>query len=766
MPMPRRIAAATCCLLLLLLLGACATKPSDEAATGTRTVPNRGVTSPPAPNALAAPTAEQANADAAERARLYKGSGVLVRGQLPGGGLPAGATVPPGGSGVVLNFEGADLREVIRNILGDILTESYTIDPAVGGQVTIRTTSGIPREALAPTLEMLLRMNGASMVKEGTLFKIVPQAAAVRGNVTPQLGTSNRALPTGFSVQIVPLRYVGVREMMRLLEPFARDAQAVRFDELRNLLILSGTERELRYLLDAIDMFDIDWMAGMSAGVFVLQSADVKTVVAELDKVLGDKATSPLAGILRIVPIERMNALLVITPQPAYLEEARKWITRLDQGGGGDSPRFYVFSLQNQRAEKLGPLLQQAFTGRAPPASAATTPTVAPGTPAGTIVSPPQFQAQPANMQATPAIVVNNDTRNTTTAAATGTAQGAAAGRAGDGLGVVRNLQVVADKDNNTLLIVATPLEYTVIEAALKKLDVPARQVMMDVTIAEVSLKDEIDFGIDWLFKGGAPSGRGSGGLIVGKGSVPTNPAIPGTSVTGGTTTNPVLALAQGFTYIINNANFPGGVQAVLRLMDTYGNTKVVANPRLAALDNQKATIKSGDRIPVNQQSNVGGVNNNVITTTSQYIDTGVLLQVTPHINQGGLVTLDVQAEVSNPGNVANVGDAPPINTRSVQTIVSVQSGQTMVMGGLIGENKSTASAGLPWLSRIPFVGGLFGQQALTNNRTELVMFITPYVLENELDLKGVMDDLRKKMDWMDDILPPPRPRPMGQGPQ
>ena len=326
----------------------------------------------------------------------------------------------------------------------------------------------------------------------------------------------------------------------------------------------------------------------------------------------------------------------------------------------------------------------------------------------------------------------------------------------------MRNLQVVADKDNNTLLIVATPLEYTVIEAALKKLDVPSRQVMMDVTIAEVSLKDEIDFGIDWLFKGGAPSGRGAGGLIVTKGSVPGNPgAITGggtTTGTGGTTgTNPILALAQGFTYIINNANFPGGVQAVLRLLDTYGNTKVVANPRLAALDNQKATIKAGDRIPVNQQTAVGGTTNGFVTTTSQYIDTGVLLQVTPHMNSGGLVTLEVQAEVSNPGIPANPGDAPPINTRSVQTIVSVQSGQTMVMGGLIGENKGTASAGLPFLSRIPWLGALFGQQALTNNRTELVMFITPVVLETELDLKAVMDDLRKKMDWLDDLLPAPK---------
>ena len=184
----------------------------------------------------------------------------------------------------MLNFEGADLREVVRNILGDILNENYTIDPAVGGTVTIRTSSGIPRDALPATLETLLRANGATMIKSGGLYMVVPQAAAVRGNVTPQLGNSSRALPPGFSVQIVPLRYVGVREMLRILEPFAKDAQAVRPDELRNMLILSGTERELRHLMDTIDMFDIDWMAGMSAGVFTLQNSDVKPVMTELEK--------------------------------------------------------------------------------------------------------------------------------------------------------------------------------------------------------------------------------------------------------------------------------------------------------------------------------------------------------------------------------------------------------------------------------------------------------------------------------------------------
>jgi general secretion pathway protein D len=218
-----------------------------------------------------------------------------------------------------------------------------------------------------------------------------------------------------------------------------------------------------------------------------------------------------------------------------------------------------------------------------------------------------------------------------------------------------------------------------------------------------------------------------------------------------------VLGLAQGFTYIINNTNFPGGVQAVLRLLDTYGDTKVIANPHLAALDNQKATIKAGDRIPICAQTFVGtGTGtaiNNTVSTTSQYIDTGVLLQVTPRINAGGLVTLDVQIEVSIPGPLPTDcnGLAPTINTRSLQSILNVQSGQTMVMGGLIAENKQNSSEGLPLLSRIPILGGLFGQQTLTNNRIELVMFITPRVVENEVDLKSVVDDLRRRMENIDD---------------
>jgi general secretion pathway protein D len=221
-------------------------------------------------------------------------------------------------------------------------------------------------------------------------------------------------------------------------------------------------------------------------------------------------------------------------------------VARLDQPGHGDGPRFYVYNLQNSRAEKLAPLLQQAFSGRAQAPAPAAPPTVAPGTPAGQIVSPPPFQAQPSVIQ--PQVVIQDQRPPATPA---GGATGAAAGT-----GIVRNIQVVADKDNNTLLIVATPPEYTVIETAVKKMDVPSRQVMIEVTMANVTLDDTLEFGVEWLFKGGAPSGRGTGGLFTRSG--PFNPAVPTATPTTGSTGNAALALAQGFTYIINNANSRG----------------------------------------------------------------------------------------------------------------------------------------------------------------------------------------------------------------
>ena len=223
-----------------------------------------------------------------------------------------------------------------------------------------------------------------------------------------------------------------------------------------------------------------------------------------------------------------------------------------------------------------------------------------------------------------------------------------------------------------------------------------------------------------------------------------------------------LAARVPGFNYLLSGL-FPGGTQAALSLLGTAGNTKIVANPHVAALDNQKSTIKVGDRIPISQQTIVGGTTN-AVTTTSQYIDTGVLVAVTPRINAGGLVTLDIQAEVSNPGD-APAGAAPPINTRSLQSIVAVQSGQTLVMGGLIRDTKANGSEGIPLLSKIPVVGGLFGAQQIKDQRSELVLFVTPRVVESAGDLRGVIDDLRRRMERLDDVFPRPPVPPAAEAP-
>ena len=321
-------------------------------------------------------------------------------------------------------------------------------------------------------------MNGATMLKEG-IYKIVPQAAAVRGNVTPQLGSSQRALPPGFSVQIVPLHYVGTRDMLRILEPFAKDASAIRADELRNLVILSGTERELRHLMETIDMFDIDWMAGMSAGVFTLQNADVKSVMAELEKVIGRPQPSPLAGIMRVVPIERMNALLVISPNPQYLEEAKKWIERLDGAVAA-----------TDRASTSTPSRTARGEGRTLAAAGIYGTSDEPDD-AGTAHRGPRYACghdrarRRRSRRSQPLLRRRRPQRCGRTATPRARVPRTASG-------IVRNLQAVADKDNNTIIIVATPGEYSIIEPALKKLDTPSRQVIIEMTIAEVTLTDQI----------------------------------------------------------------------------------------------------------------------------------------------------------------------------------------------------------------------------------------------------------------------------------
>jgi len=700
-----------CAGALALLLGACSTLPPvlhGEAAPPAQ----------PAPHAEFGPRGGAVIAGAAPeqsaQPRVYKGTGSFLSTK------PPAPPTPPGPQEVSLNFEALDVREVAKVILGDYLKQSYTVHPAVQGTVTFRTVRPIAIKDLLPTLEMLLRQNNAAVVLEDGIYKILP-ITQVRGSLTPQLGGGTLPIPQGFSVLVVPLKYVGAREMAKLLEPFA-PPETIRMDEVRNLVIMAGNERELRHLVDTVELFDVDWLTGYSIGLFPIHSADVKTLVADLDKVFGSAAQSPLAGIVRVIPIERLNALLVVTTQAKYLDMARTWIERIDQAGTTSAgTRFYVYRVRNGKAESLAQLIGDLFASRR---TTARPPTLAPGAQPAQLTSPTFGQITPPYQGGTaPASAPTATTFSLP--GATGT--------------TTNEVRIIADKDTNSLLILATPADYETIENALRQLDVVPRQVLVEVMLAEVTLTDNLSLGLDYYIH---TRNNTSGQLNLGG------------LGTGGPTGAVPFPLPPGGLQLINYSGVE--VRAVLNALGSDGRARVLASPQIMVLDNQKAQIKVGDSISVQTQTQTGVSTGTGVLNSYQYLQTGVLLSVTPRINSGGLVTLDVDQEVSVPdtSSITPNNPNPTVSSRAAQTSVVVASGESIVLGGLISENTSRGTAGIPLLSKIPVLGALFGTQNFQRTRSELVLIITPRIVSDSAQAREVTQEFRKKLPALEDMLP------------
>lgn len=658
-----------------------------------------GQAAPPQTSGAPAKSDDRSEASVADKkdeaVKLRRGSGVLIKPPRPEKEPAAGTTS--------LNFEAADIRDIAKTVLADILGESYIVDPKVTGTISLRTTRPLPKDAMLPTLESVLRMNGVVMIRENGLFKLMP-AAAAKGSLSPRMGSAM----AGFGVHVVPLKYIGSREMAKILEAFSPDPAAIKADEIRNVVILSGTQNEIQHMLDAIDMFDVDWLSGMSVGLFTLQSADVKTVDAELNKILGDKTLNPLAGAIRIIPIERLNGFVVITPQPEYLDQAKAWLERLDRAGGTAGTRLYVYRVQNGKAEHIADLLNQTFGGKGQTTRQVTSPAIAPGLASAEIKSPTATGAAAPRPATTPAV--------------------------GSTLSIsdesgISEVRVVADKENNALLILANSAGYEKIEAALKKLDSAPRQVLIEVMIAEVTLTDELKYGVEWAITSGS---RKSFQLDLGAAGIGK--------------------LTPGFSYALADAAGTG-IKAVLNALATNDKVNVLSSPHVMVADNQTAKIQVGDSVPIQGQQTIttGGA---AVVSSVQYLDTGIILSVTPRINSSGLVSLDITQEFSIPGAINTaLSNSPTISKRSTKTQVTVQSGETMVLGGLISEKATDGSGGLPFLSSIPVLGGLFGTTDRVRTKTELIVLITPRVAQNVGQAKAISEELQRKMGQTKDLL-------------
>ncbi len=726
----------------------------------------------PAPPPLPLNTGNDAPAPVSTAPQISVGNGVFIQPQAL-----ASPHAPAHGDGAVtFNFENQPVQAVVKAVLGDLLKQSYTIAPGVQGNISFSTAEPVDSSQALPILETLLSWTGNALVRRAEGYVVLPQKEAVAGNLVPSLGAA--APRGGMQARLFSLRYISATEMQKLIKPFARAEAILLVDSARNVLVMAGSPQELANYQSMVRTFDVDWLRGMSVGVFNLQYATVGELMPKLDGMFGTHGDTPLAGMLRFIPIERTNALVVISTQPQYLQEVGEWIARIDRGGG-NQPQLFVYDVRNIKASDLARYLAQIYTNSGGGAGADSGGRVGPG------LAPANFgSADNANagvsmgsgagsFGSTVGGLGNADGGNVSGMTAGGMGEnrgdagglgsganvglGSAAGMSSMGAGAAASEAQYTSNDgsvrissvdgSNQLLVRARASQWEEIKAAIAKLDTVPLQVQIETRILEVSLTGQFQFGVQWYLEGLTGSTTDAdGNLVPGQPYRHRQAALgQGGNAFGG----------EPFFYSFLNSQ----LQVAIRAMETSGNTKTLSAPSMVVMNNQTASIQVGDKIPINSTSVNAGIGNATSFNEVRYLDTGVILNVQPRINPGGLVYMNISQQVSQPNrNVPAVNGNVPISERKLATQVAVQSGQTVLLGGLIQQAESNIDTGVPGLNRVPVLGRLFGDTRRNRNRTELIVLITPRVIRGGEDAKRVTDEYQAKFESLAPLRANPTP--------
>jgi general secretion pathway protein D len=631
------------------------------------------------------------------------------------------------GSDVTLDFANVDVRDVLKSVLGELLHVSYTVDPAVQGNVTLQTGGPVPRSAVVNVLTSALQLSGVALVVRDGLYFAIPVANATRQ--APLGGTA------GFVTQVVTPQYVAATDLERVLEPMMPPGTTMKSDPARNLLIVSGAARDVAAVMDNIATFDIDALRGVSFALLPLRNGRAKDIVNEVSNLLTSAGRS-MADTVKIMPIERMNAVLITSMQPLYLQRVRSWVERLDRGDGRADQQLFVYRVQNGRAADIARVLRQALglAGDAGPGG--------PPEAAGPAGAPPG----PVTGLATPTPIDNLLSRSANApggGAPPGRADrneplagvAAAAALATGGRPPTSEIRVTPDQTNNAVIVTGSAQDYAPIEAALQKLDIPPLQVLIDATVAEVTLQNDLSYGLQYFFKSGKF----------------TDIFGPNVAPIGGSVVPATLASTfPGFGFL-SGANFgltQGSNNFVLQALSKLSNVRVLSSPNLLVLNNGSARLQVGDQVPIATQSATSTLTNTAQTVNSiDYRDTGIILNVTPRVNASGLVLLDISEEVSQANKTGTSAlDSPTISQRRVTSSVAVNDGQTIGLAGLIQDKRDNGSSGLPWLQDIPGLGLLFSARTQSDVRTELLVLITPRVIRSREEGDAVTRELRDKL--------------------
>ena len=641
--------------------------------------------------------------DVATRAAILPGTGAPM---APRSTVSPGAAIRPGD--VTLDYPGVDVQAVAKAVLGELLGRQFTIAPDLHTPVSLVTQRPIARADVLAYFEDALRTAGLALVQSGQVFAVVTLDQA---RSQAALGDSST---TGFFTETMALKFVNADQLKALINPILPGV-VVQTDVQRNALVVAGTTGQRAAVRDLVRQFDVNWLRSTSFGLFVPQRTDSRLIVPELERLLNAE-NSPTRGLVRLIAMDNLNGILAVATQAQYLEDVRRFVELLDREGDSNQRKLFVYRVQNGRSSDLAKTINAAFGVADPVVSSSTT-------------ADPQSMTRTDNLLAVPTPPDNSAQRPLRgTAPATGSAV------AGTDAPQVK---IISDDGNNALIVFATPRDYAVVEDALRKLDILPYQVMIEAAIAEVTLTDNLRYGVQYLFD----FKNGSAGLT------------QGDPVSGAASGRP-SQFFPGFSAIYSKL---GSITATLNALEGMTTVKVISAPKLLVLNNQTASLQVGNQVPIATATSTSTIGTNApVINSVEYRDTGVILRITPRVNANGLVLLDVAQEVSSvTTTTSSTINSPTISTRKVATSIAIQDGQTISLGGLITDSRNRENGGLPFLSRIPVLGPLlFGNYRRNDSRTELLILLRPRVVRDAADGQALTDELRSKLKGLQPLLP------------
>jgi len=728
---------------------------SDRGYPGPLIFPGLAPGLAPGPERAPAPS-RNAEADAGSEAPGAPGSetGTGSEPRAPGTADATGAI--PGG-GVTINFDGAGVADVAQSLLGDTLGLSYVIDPRAQGLVTLASATPIARKDVLPIFETAMRMVNVQMVREGNLIRLVPLNEA-----TGSGGVVTGAGQPGFGVSIVPLRYVSATTLAKTMDNFMARPNAIRVDQARNTLLIQGTVIERRSALDAIASFDVEWLRNQSVGLYPLKSTTPETMIAELEKIFETREGGQGQGVIRFQPMSRTNGVLVVAKNPKTLERATQWVARLDRSDtSGNALRIYQLRYGN--AKSVARVLNDIFVGRGGTADDAAS-QVAPGTATAKsrLDSLGSGNRGSSSGTTTASSGGTPGTAGTTAGFGSASADGSSGQKDGEGdkndsslatgslpRGLFPNVRITANIESNAIVIYSNQEDFRIISRALHDIDLPKLQVAIEATVAEVTLTDDLQYGVQNYVASSdlnMAKDKGSGGFF---------PAAPAASTSSTGSVIPASFLSRvlpGFNLLLGPEGQP---RVILSALSTITDVKVLSSPSLVVMDNQPAVLEVGNQIPVTTSS-ATLINNSgtPVVNTIEMRSTGVILKVLPRIHANGTVQLEIEQEISNVVNPNTQTLTPTISQRRIHSTVAVTSGQTVLLGGLISEQQNTTKAGIPGLNQIKYLGDILGNTSKNKQRSEIIVFIRPQVIRNGLDAKSVTEEFRERLESMRSARP------------